>query len=93
MLAVLRYKNHKSIESLGANREMGLRFLVPILVSCVILPWSSGNPNTLALSGNVAQSMDNIRETIYDTRRADTHPMNGLNPNLWRRDGNPGTKL
>ena len=71
---------------------MGLRFYVLILASCVILPWSSGNPNTLALSGNVAQSLGDIRETIYDTRRADTHSMNGLNPNLWRRDGNPGMK-
>ena len=71
---------------------MGLRLLVPILASCVILPWSSGNPNPLVLSGNVAESMDDIRETIHDTPRADTHSMNGLNPNLWRRDGNPGTK-
>ena len=71
---------------------MGLRLLVPILASCVILPWSSGNPNPLILIGNVAQSMDDFRETIHDKRRADTHSMNGLNPNLWRRDGNPGTK-
>ena len=71
---------------------MGLRFLVPILASCVILPLSSGNPNPLVLSGNVAQSMDDIRETIHDTRRSDAHSMKGLNPNLWRRDGNPGTK-
>ena len=71
---------------------MGLRLLVPILASCVIIPWSSGNPNPLVLSGNVAQLRDDIRETIHDTPRADTHSMNGLNPNLWRRDGNPGTK-
>ena len=71
---------------------MGLRFLVLILASCVILPLSAGNPNPLVLSGNAAQSMDDIRETIHDTPMADTHSMNGLNPNLWRRDGNPGTK-
>ena len=71
---------------------MGLRFLVTIWASCVILPLSSGNPNPLVLSGNVAQLMDDIRETIHDKRRADTHSMNGLNPNLWKRDGNPGTK-
>ena len=71
---------------------MGLGFLVPILASCVILPLSAGNPNPLVLSSNVVQSMDDFRETIHDKRRADTHSMNGLNPNLWRRDGNPGTK-
>ena len=71
---------------------MGLGFLVPIVASCVILPLSNGNPNPLVLSSNVAQLMDDIRETIHDTPRADTHSMNGLNPNLWRRDGNPGMK-
>ena len=71
---------------------MGLGFLVPILASCVILPLYDGNPNPLVLSSNVAQLMDDIRETIHDTPMADTHSMNGLNPNLWRRDGNPGTK-
>ena len=71
---------------------MGLRFFVTIWASCVILPLSSGNPNPLVLSGNVAQLMDDIRETIHDTPRADTHSMNGLNPNLWKRGGNPGTK-
>ena len=71
---------------------MGLGFLVPILASCVILSLSDGNPNPSVLSGNAAQSIDDIREAIHDTPMADTHSMNGLNPNLWRRDGNPGTK-
>ena len=73
--------------------DMGLKVLVPLLTLCVILPWSSGNPNPVALSDNVARSMDEMRDTFHDANGEDTHSLNVLNPNLWRRDGNPGKKI
>ena len=72
---------------------MELKVLVPLLTLCVILPWSSGNANPVPLSGNVALSMDGMRDTLDDANGEDTHSLNVLNPNLWRRDGNPGKKI
>ena len=73
--------------------DMGLKLLVPLLTLCVNLPWSSGNPNPVALSGNIARSMDDMRDTLHGANGKDTHSLNVLNPNLWRRDGNPGKKI
>ena len=73
--------------------DMGLMFLVPLLTLCVILPWSSANPNPVALSGNVDLSTDGMRDTLHGANSEDTHSLNVLNPNLWRRDGNPGKKI
>ena len=72
---------------------MGLKVLVPLLTLCVILPWSSGNPNPVSLSGNVARSMHEMRDKLHDAYNEDTHSLNVLSPNLWRRDGNPGKKI
>ena len=69
---------------------MGLMVLVPLLTLCVILPWSSANPNPVALSGNVALSMDGMRDTLDDANGEDTHSLNVHNPKIWRRDGNLG---
>ena len=72
---------------------MGLKVLVPFLTLCVILPWSSGNPNPVSLSGNVARSMHEMRDKLHDANNEGTHSLNVLSPNLWRRDGNPGKKI
>ena len=91
MSLILYYLNDKITDR--ACPDMGLMVLVPLLTLCVILPWSSGNPNPVALSGNVARSMDVIRDKLLDSNGDDAHSLNVLNPNLWRRDGNPGKKL
>ena len=91
MLLIIYYLNDKITDR--ACPDMGLMVLVPLLTLCVILPWSSGNPNSVALNGNVALSMDGMRYTLHDANGEDTHSLNVLNPNLWRRDGNPGKKI
>ena len=50
---------------------MGLKVLVPLLTLCVILPWSSGNPNPVSLSGNVARSMDDTRDKLHEANGED----------------------
>ena len=72
---------------------MGLKVLVPLLTLFVILPWSSGNPSPVSLSGNVARSMHEMRDKLHDANNEGTHSLNVLSPNLWRRDGNPGEKI
>ena len=73
--------------------DMEPKVLVPLLTLCVILPWSTGNPNPVELSGSVALSMDEIRDPLHDANYEDTDSLNVLNPNLWRRNGNPGKKI
>ena len=90
VLLILYYLNDKITDR--PFPDMGLKVLVPLLTLCVILPWSFGNPNPVTLSGSVARSMDEMRDTLHDANGEDTHSLNVLNPNLWRRDGNPGKK-
>ena len=91
MSLILYYLNDKITDR--ACPVMGLKVLVPLLTLCVILPWSSGNPNPVSLNGNVARSMDEMRDKFHDANGEYTHSLNVLNPNLWRRDGNPGEKI
>ena len=86
MSLILYYLNDKITDR--AFPDMELKVLVPLLTLCVILPWSYGNPNPVALSGNVALSMDEMRDKLHDANYEDTDSLNVLNPNLWRRDGN-----
>ena len=91
MPLIIYYLNDKITDR--AFPDMELKVLVLLLTICVILPWSSGNANPVPLSGNVALSMDEMRDKLHGAIGEDTHSLNVPNPNLWRRDGNPGKKL
>ena len=71
MLLIMYYSNYKITDK--ACPDMGLKVLVPLLTICVILPWSSGNPNPVALRDNVARSMDDTRDKLHDENGENTH--------------------
>ena len=74
---------------------MDIKILIPYLALCGNPPWAACNPYPISINENVDHAMDETRKLNHESHGRNRYhrSLKDMDPNLWRRSGNPGMTL